>query len=204
MKISTSTMCITFLVYCFISGCDSSSSNNMDTTTIGAANNGSDTNNTTDSAIYSESIVFDSENYPGDKADYSNNNLTLSYPADWRAAYAGRDFSVLLIPPETEIPEGIWGTLDAPEKCTLRSEYFSDQTLESVVDIYTAGVNPVPQVEFLILNGQKAARIIRADGPVTQLVNGTEGYYYHGIRCSGIEEEERNLIMDSVTLTEST
>jgi len=51
MKISTSTVSITFLVYCFISGCDSSSSNNMDTTTISAANNGSDTNDIIDSPI---------------------------------------------------------------------------------------------------------------------------------------------------------
>jgi len=193
MKTFNNALYITCVAYCLISGCDSSSSNN--TSGIGAANGGS--------GIYEESIVFDPENYPGDKADYSNNSLTLTYPADWSTAYAGRDFSVILIPPEAEIPPGPWGGLDAPQKCSLRSEYYSDETLESVVDIYTAGANPIPEVEFFMLNDQKSARITRASGSVTQLVRGTDGYYYHGIRCSGIQDDERDLIMDSVKLSGS-
>lgn len=203
MKKSAGAMYIGCLVYCFISSCDSGSSNNTDSTAIGAAANGSNSISATDYGIYSESIVFDSENYPGDKADYTNNNLTLTYPADWSTAYAGRDYSVFLIPPGTEIPAGIWGALDAPEKCSLRSEYHADQTLESVVETYISGVNPMPQVDFLLLNGQKAARITGAGGRITQLVREAEGLYYHGVRCSGIEEGERNLIMNSVTLTGS-
>lgn len=185
---------IPFLVVTFLMGCDSDStrSNPLTGEASGSVLNPD-----------MKQIIFDRQSYPGETKEFTYPDFTLHYPSQWITDRSIRQLIVILVPAEFYDP--IWGSLDATTKCTIASVFYSGRTLEEVAGIYRDNPPHDTAIEYVTVNGHKAARTLfrlNVGSKYTvrhQIVQGNDDYFYTMI-CAGVTDQVKNLVLDSFNL----